>query len=385
MVRISDILKKKLQGAQPPKEEKILQKEEIPKEEPAKEEAKKPAPQEEAPVEVSKAMAQREEPEEPKPEMQIAKAMKEMIPDLGRADEIYKKGAQLANQLLDSIAAGKKHVDFKPIKGIVEEIVDTFILGDKSFLIVFYKDYPPQDYLVNHMWNVTILAIATGLELKYNKSRLNELGLAALLHDLGMVRLQEIALKAGILTKVEFERIKEHPLYGVEILEQIKNSDISEAVIRAVGEQHEKNDGSGYPKGIKNGEISEYARIIATVDVYEALCHSRVYRQKFPSYEAVKELIAAEKSSAFDPHILKVLVEYIGIYPIGSYVELNTSEIGIVTGINENFPLRPVVNVIFDSGKRRLPEPRVVNLTKHLNIFIKKPLSDKEAMQATKK
>jgi len=369
MVRISDILKKKLQIGQPSQEQA---KEEIPKEK----EAVKSESAAMAPMQVSKAMAQKETPEEPKEEqMQLARAMKEMEPDVEAASSIYGNGIQLVGELINDITA-KQPVVLTPIKELLDGITNFFVLKGRSLLTLFYNDYPPKEYLGAHILNVTLLTMALGLELKYNKSQLNELGLAAFLHDIGMTKIQEIALKVGLLAKEDYERIKEHPLYGIEIAKTIK--DIPEAVVRAIGEQHERMDGNGYPKKLKNGEIHEYARIIATVDAYEALCHSRVYRNKFPSYEAIRELITSDKTSAFDPAILKSLIEYIGIYPICSYVELNTGEIGMVINADSNLPLRPVVNIIFDANRKRLATPKLINLAKHLNVFVKKPVSDKD-------
>ncbi len=160
----------------------------------------------------------------------------------------------------------------------------------------------------------------------------------------------------------------------MDILSKIK--DIPEPVIYVAREEHERENGSGYPNGIKNGEISEYARIVAIVDVYEALTHNRSYRKKFSPHEAIKELIA--KDSLFDPAILKVLIKKVGVYPISSLVELNSNEIGMVTMNNEGFPLRPVLQVLFDAKRNHLRNSRCVNLAKQFNLFIKKAINDEE-------
>lgn len=323
----------------------------------------------------AKAMTQRESQE-----MQIAKVMRELEPDIQRSKDLYSKVTKLAKELLINVEE-KKPIELKPIKDLLEEIINYIILGDKTLFTFFYDDYIPEEYFYNHMVNVMIMSVGMGLRLGYNKSRLNELGLASFMHEVGMMEVKEIAFQPRTLTEDEFNKIKKHPDYGATLLSQIK--DITGEVINAVKEEHERMNGKGYPEGRKDGEISDYARIIATVDVYEALTHSRVYRKSLSPYEAIKEMIPCS-NTLFDSRIFKILIDQIGIYPIGSYVELNTDEIAKVVTVNEDFPLRPVVNIIFDAKKNRLKEPRLVNLAKEFNLYIKRPLSDEEVLRADK-
>lgn len=352
------------------------EKKEPPKEEPIK--APLP-PSESQPIEVAKAMTPQESQEKQKPQdMQIAKAMKEIVPDIERSKALYSKGVGLVKELLRN-AAEKRLIELQAIikesKELVGEVVNWLILGDKTLYTFFYEDYSPDDYLCNHMVNVMSMSIGAGLKLGYNKSQLDELGLAAFLHDIGMVEVEDIALQPRLLTEEEFNQIKKHPVYGVDLLSQLKA--LSQAIVYAVREVHERFKGQGYPEGLKDDQISEFARIIGTVDVYEALTHNRVYRKSYLPHEAIKEMLSSG-NLLFDTRVLKVLVDQVGIYPIGSWVELNTNEIGKVININDKLPLRPVVNLLFDSARKRLEDPRVVDLAKQFNLSIKNPLSDEE-------
>lgn len=350
MVRFSDIFKKKIQPVSSSSAPVISQKELVP--------------------EVAK---------EKPPGMQIAKVMKETQTDVERSKTLYSKGIQLAKEILDN-ARDKKPIDLTNIKDLVTSMVDSIVLGDKGLLNLFYE-YTPENYLYSHMVNVLIMSVEVGLGLGYNKSKLNELGLASFLHDVGMIKVEKITSQPRGLSDEEYSQIREHPLYGAEVLSKIK--DIPEAVIYVVKEEHERMNGQGYPQGIKDGQISEYARIIGTVDVYEALTHNRAYRKKYPPHGAIKEILTAH-SALFDPAILRVLISQVGIYPIGSWVELNTNEIGKVVATNDELPLRPVVSLIFDSASRRLEEPRPVNLVNQFNLFVKRPLTDEEVLKKTK-
>lgn len=370
MVRISDILKKKMGDNAPdketggaPKEEKApLKKEES--------QDKISVPEEARPVPV---------PEGPSP-MQISLAMKELEPDIERSRVIYGRWVLQVEELLKAVNA-KKDIETRIVKDVVDEFVNFLLLGDSTLSAIFYEDYSPAEYLKRHIVNVMIISVRLSQELGYNRSQLDELAQAAFLHDIGMAEFIDTALLPRQLSPVEYNQIREHPVSGAAILASIKG--LSEPVVQAVKECHERFDGKGYPRGLKDKNICEYARIIATVDVYEALTHTRPYRKKYQPHDAIKELLTGS-GSLFDPAILKTLINLIGIYPVASYVELNTAEIAKVVTSNSNFPLRPVVNIIFDSNRKRLIQPRLVNLAKQFNLYIKNQLSAQQAGDAVK-
>lgn len=402
MVRMSDILKKlqsgpSSQGVKPKDEPSsgksgLSGKEAHPvdlavKEGPSREDASAAArPGQEAVSAFARTVGQKEQPApdvvsgENKPAIQISLAMKEFEPDMQRSKELYLRALKLAQELIRKSRA-KQPIAFKDIKTLNDELVNYLLLGDKTLLSLFYDNYDPQEYLPYHMVNVMIMAVSLGLGLRYNRSKVDELSLGAFLNDIGMSEYLDLALQPKRLSEGEYNQVKNHPSASAAILSSIR--EIPEIVIQAVKDCHERFDGKGYPGGAKDGEISEYARIIAIADVYEALVHSRAYRKKRLAHEVIKEMLSSS-SSSFDGRALKAFINLIGIYPAGSYVELNSAEIAKVINSSDNFPLRPVVNVIFDSGKRRLNEPRLINLAKQFNLYIKNQLSDEDVAKLTK-
>ncbi len=137
-------------------------------------------------------------------------------------------------------------------------------------------------------------------------------------------------------------------------------------------------DGTGYPEGKKGEEISEGARIVAILEVYDALTHPRPYRQsKFIPYEAVKMIIQEGKES-FDPNLVKVFLNLVTPYPLGSFVLLNNGEIGRIVGINDGFPLRPVVEIYFDREGKPPEKPTRIDLTKSFIIYIEKAVDEND-------
>jgi len=365
MVRISDIFKKTAGGAQqyPP--------ETRPKEGPLK---KKPQLENNGLASNGQSHSLELKPEIPHslPDIQSKEVKNETSADRARCKNLYLMGIQLIKEVFLDIEQ-LKPINLVQIEQWVNDIANCFMSGGTELLNLFYG-YTSENYLYDHMVNTATMSIEVGLGLGYNKSQLNELGLAAFLHDIGMIKVGKLGMEARRLSEEEYNQIKEHPLYGVKILSKIK--DIPEAVIYAAKEAHERQDGSGYPNGLKNGEISEYSKIIAIVDVYEALTHTRPYRKKFSPHEAIKELIA--KRSLSDPLILNVLIKKVGVYPISSWVELNSNEIGKVVMDNEGFPLRPVIQVLFDTKRHRLKNSHCINLAEQFNLFIKRAVSEEE-------
>jgi HD-GYP domain-containing protein (c-di-GMP phosphodiesterase class II) len=305
--------------------------------------------------------------------------MQALKPDKARTLDIYNNALALARETLES-ARKERFLDLTQVLFWIDQVIDALILKDTELLSLFYEN-TPDNYLPGHMVNVTIMCLQLGLGLGYNKSRLNKLGLAAFLYDIGMVRLEDISLKSSSLLPQERDKIHSHPFYSSDILSGVK--EISDVVITAIKQHHERMNGQGYPDGLRDTEISEYARIIGVVDVYEALTHERPNLKKISAHEAIKEMLYSG-SASFDRKILKLLIDQIGIYPIGSWVELNTNEIGRVISINEDFSLRPLVKIFFDKDRERIDQPRLVDLVKQPNLFIKRPLSEDEVSRKTR-
>jgi len=196
-------------------------------------------------------------------------------------------------------------------------------------------------------------------------------------HDIGYLRIsQEIINKPSKLSKEEYDQMKKHTIYGVELLDKIEN--IPECASEVVHQHHERIDGTGYPEGKKGEEISEYAKIVAIAEVYEAITHPRPYRrEKIIPYEGVKIIVQNGKNS-FEPELVKVFLNSISPYPPGSFVLLNNSAIGRVSSVNKGLPLRPVVEIFFDTDGKPPEIPIRVDLTKVPVLHIHKALDEND-------
>ncbi|MBL0385380.1 HD-GYP domain-containing protein [Tumebacillus sp. ITR2] len=228
--------------------------------------------------------------------------------------------------------------------------------------------YSTDNFLYHHSVNVSILAMAIGMEMGLTQKQLLDLGVGTLLHDVGKLSLpQEILNKPGKLTPEEFDVIKQHPMVGYEILRQ--QDDISILSAHIALQHHEKIDGTGYPRGLKGDEIHLYARITAVADVYEALTANRVYRKGQLPHLAL-ELLLGSCGTHFQTDIVQKFLKTVSIYPLGMTVTLNTGVEGVVTSIEPHHPQRPTIRVLKNERGEDLNTPYELNLMEHLTTMI---------------
>ena len=261
-------------------------------------------------------------------------------------------------------------IEMKPIAEVVSKICENITQGDRGIVYLSNRS-TPRHYFYSQSLNVCILSILVGAGLGYDAARLSELGIAALLHDIGMVKVMEVAQKATPLTQKELEEVRKHPLYGAEILKRLSPPAEIAALVCEAHQTYKKGKGDSLQLP---GSVKEYAQIVCLVDIYVAMTQPRPYREAKLSHHAMRELIGEVGIDLFDARILKTLVNQIGVYPVGSWVRLNTNEIARVCVQNPTFPLRPVVEVLFGAQGRALAEPRSIDLFKKQVLYIKEPV-----------
>lgn len=220
----------------------------------------------------------------------------------------------------------------------------------------------------NHCVNVAVLTIMTARTLGLNEKQIVDIGMGALMHDIGYSNVpSEIINKPGQLSDEEFEVIKRHTIYGYEMVKE--DSDVSAIIKTIILMHHERLDGSGYPLRIKGDKLNKYVRIVSICDMFEALTSDRVYRERMPVYKAL-ELLSSKTISQLDLEIYKHFIKNIAIYPQGTGVLLNTGEKGLVVENNRNNPTRPKVRIIFNSEGSFHVGFKVIDLMEEFTIFI---------------
>jgi hypothetical protein len=254
----------------------------------------------------------------------------------------------------------REGIDLDELSSLAADIGNSVQKGNQ--LVVQALAGPSGSPLITNLINVSILASKVAAGLGYYGQELHRITLAGLVHDIGLFTVpQSLLTKAGRLTKDERTLIEQHPELGYHVIRKL--GDQWEWLAEIVRQAHERWNGRGYPNHIKGREINELAQIIGAVDVFDALVSPRPYRRRFFPHEAVRELIVAERY-AFPREIMKVLLEQLSAYPLGTLVRLTTGEIGAVVDINTRYPLRPIVEITAGSEDIGGQELRRVDLSR---------------------
>ncbi|HUK57241.1 MAG TPA: HD domain-containing phosphohydrolase [Nitrospiria bacterium] len=266
------------------------------------------------------------------------------------AKSTYFRTMTAVAEVMDNIKLGQA-VSVKRAKRVVQSMVD-LLLQEESTLLGLTTLRSHDEYTHHHSVNVCILSLTVGQRLGYAKKELTELGIAALFHDMGKASISpEILNKPTDFTEEEWQIMRRHPILGVKYIIKLKG--INEMTIRMVTgifEHHLNYDLSGYPKLDIQWELSLLGRIISLVDCYDALTSSRVYnRIPYPPDKALKFMLN-KSGRAFDPILMKIFVNSIGIFPIGTLVLLDTKELGVVVQTSSHIDRmdRPKVKIIAD-------------------------------------
>lgn len=283
-----------------------------------------------------------------------------------KAQELYDRAVEELKSIGRSVLEGRKF-SIEGLCQLAKGFVESLLTSHHLFLQVLYREEKDWD-LATHSVNTAIIAFKIGYGLKYERRALNAIVLTAFLHDVGMLTIpEEVRKKPGKLAEKEYEVIKRHPLEGYRIIKELCED--CGVIANIILQEHEREDGSGYPEGLKDGEIHEYAKIIGLADIYGALIHPRPQRKRFLPFEAVKQIIAIFKEG-FPRRMLKAMINELSAFPLGIYVRLNTGEIGRVISTNRLAPLRPVVEILMDSEGKRLKESRCIDLSQHHLVHI---------------
>lgn len=266
-----------------------------------------------------------------------------------RSKEIYFKSVHLIKEVMEGIKS-QKVVNLRKAKRLMQNAVNTMLQDESTLLgLANIKNY--DEYTFNHSVNVALYAIAIGQRIGIPKKHLAYLGMAGLFHDIGKTRIpKEILNKEGKLTPEEWELIRTHPVVGAEIVMTMKEwGDLFTRLLSGAFEHHLRYDLSGYPKLTRKKRVSLFGRIITLADFFDALGRPRVYN-RFPCVsEKILGLMMERRGKEFDPVLVKVFVNMMGIYPLGTLVLVDTNEMGIVIKAQEDPELidRPKVNLLY--------------------------------------
>ncbi len=273
--------------------------------------------------------------------------------ELPRARQAFIDGESVAREIARTIQAGELP-DIPAVKACVDNIVESMIANpDAVMFIAKLRDEDINTY--HHGVKVSLYLIALGRHLGIPKAQLTDLGLIGMLADIGKIKLPRALLaKPGALSPAEFDLVKGHVALGLASLEA--SAGLSPAVIQGIAQHHERLDGSGYPDGLTSDQIGVYGRMTAIADSFAAMTTPRPYADACSAQEALLSLYEWGGTS-FSATLIEQFVQAIGVFPVGSLIELSNGEVAIVVAHNRVRRLEPKVLVLTAPDKTPLATP----------------------------
>jgi len=280
---------------------------------------------------------------------------------LPRSAKIYSHTRKYLNKFFSDVRLGKS-INIKEARELTNRMVDNIIDNDNAMVLLTQLKHK-DEYTTFHSINVCIFSILLGRHMGLSEKEMRILGLGALLHDIGKMHVPlEILNKPGKLTGFEKKIMNSHPQMGYDLL--VTARDFPLAALDVIRYHHERMDGSGYPKGLIGEGITPYVQIVALVDVYDAITSDRAYHNRISPHEALNNMYE-RASKMFSRDLLEKFISCLGIYPIGSIVELESGDVGVVITVNRHRKLLPTLNLVLDKHKKYLDRPKMLDLEYH--------------------
>ncbi|MDH5484686.1 MAG: HD-GYP domain-containing protein [Gammaproteobacteria bacterium] len=260
--------------------------------------------------------------------------------------------------IMDDVRIGK-NLNLEAVRGVVEPVLES-IIRNPDALLWLSRLRQKDNYTYSHSVDNCALAIAFGRHLGLPRDDIRILAIGMLLLDIGKMKVPEAILnKASTLTEAEFQEVKRHVDYGVEILKN--TADIDDSVIHIAMTHHERYDGSGYPNGIEGDQIPVYGRIAAIIDCYDAMTSKRIYSDAISPHNALQQ-IYNWRNKFFQDELVEQFLQCLGVYPTGSLVEMNSGEVGIVLSQNRTKRLKPRIMLLLDEDKTAYKNFKIIDL-----------------------
>lgn len=287
-----------------------------------------------------------------------------------QAQIILTEAKDLIRKVLSETFEGKA-IEVTPFEALADSMIESVML-DADALKCMSALRSKDAYLLEHSVNVAFLLVTFGKYLNLDRAMLQDMAVGGILHDIGKIKVDNKVLhKPGKLTPEEFEHMKLHQVYAIEIIRETNGlSQISKDICLM---HHEKLDGRGYPKGLKGDEIPLHGRMSCIVDIFDALTATRCYKEAMSPAAAFRILLSLTPFH-LDQQLVYEFIRCIGIYPVGSLVELSDGRIGIVWASKDRDALHPIVKCFYSLKVKRYTDVAMVDLLKS-ELYIERGIS----------
>ncbi len=275
-----------------------------------------------------------------------------------RAAAVYSEARSLVGNLVNDVKLGRP-VDIGPIEGLAEDISES-VLANANALMCLSQIREKDQYLLEHSINVGILMGVFTRYLGYQREELHQIVTGAILHDIGKIRVPSAILnKSGRLTEEEWALMQKHVEFGEDVL--VKSPGISDIALSICAQHHEKLSGKGYPRGLAGKEISTYGRLASIVDIYDAITADRVYHKGKSPFETMR-ILASLGAEDLDKQLVYQFIRCMGVYPVGTFVELESGRGAVVIQANLKKPEAPLVRVMYNVRHKHFEASKVLDL-----------------------
>ncbi len=297
------------------------------------------------------------------PALGPAKLPAVLAAEMASSNLIRAEAVAAVQRVFEGIKTGAA-LDCSTLRSTVAALLDRLFTHQSSMttIVLLQQMRHADQTLFDHAVDVSVLSLVVGKEHGLDMTTLDHLGVGALLHDIGQMRLPHNLLrKAGAYTPQEERLMRLHPELGIKMLANA--GDLHDTCRRIVVEHHEFLDGTGYPYKIRGSQMSPLSQIVGLVDRYEALASSRGGRPAMFPAQAVRELYQLGVQQRYDRHLVERMIHCLGVYPVGSLVELNTGERGVVVTQNRSERLRPTIKLIWEGQGHPYSRPWILDLS----------------------
>jgi len=264
-------------------------------------------------------------------------------------------------------------INYEMLSIVVKDLC-VFVKDNRRYVLrcLDRKGSKGRNFLVNHAVRSTIYAISIGMQLRRPLSELIDLGVATILHEIGMIKLPaQLYISSKRLTPAERRLLYAHPVQSYNIL---KDFDFPLTICRGVLEHHERENGTGYPRKLNGASISPFAKIIAVACTFEAITAPRMHKEAQTSYDAMVEMLKNEDHQ-FDPTTIKALLSCLSLFPLGSFVFLANGKVAQVIDINPTQTRNPIVELVLEKDKTGKP---IILQTDNQMFAIRRALTKQE-------
>lgn len=280
--------------------------------------------------------------------------------ELAPARRAYTSSRELLHEALGSVRIGRT-LDAKRVRGAIQSMTES-VLRNPNAMLLFAQLREKGEYTASHSMDVSIYMTAFGRFLQLDEEKIEFLGYLGLLQDIGKMRLpKELLEQRARLTQREVDQVRLHVNYSAEILHATPG--LPPGLAQAALLHHERQDGSGYPNRLAGDAIGMIGSVAAIVDTFDAMTVRRPYADPVPPSMAISTLYRA-RGTLFDAGLVEQFIRFIGIFPVGSLVELNSGEIGIVISQHPQQRLKPRVMVFRDIKGNELRPQKLLDLSR---------------------